>query len=226
MSAGDALYSMDVRSSNRAPHRHSCLVLGDARLAETLAGRLSDLDIRLVRRPSDLRDAVANGGRHLIVVSIPPATLSTGAEGEPANGTELRVVFRDPAGGEDAAAVVPGEEAATRLGIGRRLVFDLQARDLVRDGETIHLRPKEFELLALFTAHPRRAFSRQELLAGVWRREAGRLRTVDVHVHWLRSKIEADPAMPRLLRTVPGFGYRYDPPGWETAANELLTTGS
>jgi DNA-binding response OmpR family regulator len=49
---------------------------------------------------------------------------------------------------------------------------------------------------------------------------------VDVHVHWLRAKIEADPATPRLLRTVPGFGYRYDPPGHGLPANELLTTGS
>jgi hypothetical protein len=206
--------------------RPSCVVLADARHVGELVGRLADLDLRIVRRPSDLADALADDGWHLLLVSIPPARLITGAGGQPANGVELRVILPELAAEAGDRGAEPGPEARARLGIGRRLVFDLEARDLIRDGETIHLRPKEFELLALFTAHPRRAFSRQELLAGVWHREAGRLRTVDVHVHWLRSKIEADPATPRLLRTVPGFGYRYDPPGWGTTANELLTIGS
>ena len=201
--------------------------MGDAQLADALTGGLADLDVRLIRRPSELRDALAGGGRPLLVVAIPPASLSIwGAEetGTP-TATELRVIFP----GEPSAAYPDDGSApvdATQLGIGSRLVFDLGARELVRDGEAIHLRPKEFELLALLTTHPRRAFSRRELLAGVWHREAGRLRTVDVHVHWLRAKIEADPATPRLLRTVPGFGYRYDPPGLGLPANELLTTGS
>jgi hypothetical protein len=217
---------MDLRIDG-SRDRQACLVVGDAQLADALTSGLADLDVRLIRRPSDLRDALAGGGRHLLIVSIPPASLSMwGAEETaPATATELRVTFPgEPpaAGGDESSANVD----ATQLGIGSRLVFDLEARELVRDGEAIHLRPKEFELLALLATHPRRAFSRQELLAGVWHREAGRLRTVDVHVHWLRAKIEADPATPRLLRTVPGFGYRYDPAGHGLPANELLTAGS
>jgi Transcriptional regulatory protein, C terminal len=217
---------MDMHS-NGSGDRRSCLVVGDSQLADALTGRLGDLDVRLVRRPSELRDALARGGRHLLVVSIPPSSVTTWADDVQPNATDVRLIFPgvpDTIRGDGDRTANVGE-AATQLGIGRRLVFDLQARELVRDGQTIHLRPKEFELLALLATHPRRAFSRQELLAGVWHRDVGRLRTVDVHVHWLRAKIEADPAMPRLLRTVPGFGYRYDPPGHGLLANELLTTG-
>jgi hypothetical protein len=222
---GGGSCSMDVPTTS-ATDPPSCLVLGDTDLARELTGRLGDLGVRLVRQASELRDAMAGGGPHLLLVSIPPATISAGGDAVSANGTGLRVILPAAAAESGLSTTERGEEASTRLGIGRRLVFDLRARDLIRDGETIHLRPKEFELLALFTAHPRRAFSRQELLAGVWHRDVGRLRTVDVHVHWLRAKIEADPATPRLLRTVPGFGYRYDPPGWGMPANELLTIGS
>jgi hypothetical protein len=203
MWASEAVRWMDM-TTGRAPDRHSCLVLGDARLAEELKGRLGDLDIRLVRRPSELRDAVADGGTHLLLVSIPPATFSTSADGQPPVGAELRVIFPDSAGEPGAAAVEPDDDGSTRLGMGRRLMFDLRARDLIRDGETIHLRPNEFELLALFTAHPRRAFSRQELLAGVWHREAGRLRTLDVHVHWLRARSRPTRPHPGCSERWPG----------------------
>jgi hypothetical protein len=215
---------MDMRIDG-SRDRPACIVVGDAQLADALTGGLADLDVRLIRRLSDLRDALAGSGRHLLVVSIPPARLSVWGAAGMATATELRVVFP----GEPLAARRDEGGAnvdAAQLGIGSRLVFDLEARELVRDGKAIHLRPKEFELLALLATHPRRAFSRKELLAGVWHREAGRLRTVDVHVHWLRAKIEVDPATPRLLRTVPGFGYRYDPAGHGLPANELLTTGS
>jgi DNA-binding winged helix-turn-helix (wHTH) protein len=217
---------MDMRR-NGSRDLHTCLVLGDAQLADALTGRLGDLDVRLVRRPSEIRDALAGGGRHLLVVSIPPGSLNLQAGGAPATATDLRVIFPGEPDAEprDRDGLSGSDNSSSQRGIGRRLVFDLQARELVRDGVTVHLRPKEFELLALLTSHPRRAFSRQELLAGVWHRDEGRLRTVDVHVHWLRAKIEADPATPRLLRTVPGFGYRYDPPGHGRLDNELLTTG-
>jgi DNA-binding response OmpR family regulator len=91
--------------------------------------------------------------------------------------------------------------------------LDLVAHELRRDGLAVHLRPKEFGLLALMASHPGRAHTRQELLERVWGkgRESG-VRTVDVHVRWLRKKIEADPERPVHLVTVRGVGYRLDPP--------------
>jgi two-component system OmpR family response regulator len=91
--------------------------------------------------------------------------------------------------------------------------LDLLAHELRRDGTTVHLRPKEFRLLALLAMHPGRAYSRRELIERVWGSGYdGDVRTIDVHVRWLRSKIEADPERPVHLVTVRGTGYRLDPP--------------
>jgi DNA-binding response OmpR family regulator len=96
------------------------------------------------------------------------------------------------------------------LRFGDGLELDTAAHELRRHGDPVHLRPKEFGLLALLAAHPGRAFTRAELLDGVWGRRRGAGRTVDVHVRWLRSKIEPDPDQPVTLVTVRGVGYRLD----------------
>ena len=73
------------------------------------------------------------------------------------------------------------------------------------------LSPREFRLLRFFLEHPSRIWSREQLLARVWgESEAIELdpKTVDVHIRWLRLKLEADPAQPALLTTVRGQGYR------------------
>lgn len=92
------------------------------------------------------------------------------------------------------------------------VVLDLVAHEVRRDGDLVHLRPKEFQLLAMLAAHPGRAYTRRQLLDRVWGREHdGDPRTVDVHVRWLRSKIEPVPDAPVHLVTVRGVGYRLDP---------------
>jgi len=92
------------------------------------------------------------------------------------------------------------------------VVLDLVAHEVRRDGGLIHLRPKEFQLLALLAAHPGRAYSRRQILDRVWGHDhGGDPRTVDVHVRWLRSKIEPDPETPIHIITVRGVGYRLDP---------------
>jgi DNA-binding response OmpR family regulator len=97
--------------------------------------------------------------------------------------------------------------------VGDDLVLDLIAHELRRDGRTVHLRPKEFGLLAMLAAHPGRAYTRRQLLDRVWGPEHdGDPRTVDVHVRWLRAKIEPEPARPVHLITLRGIGYRLDPP--------------
>jgi DNA-binding response OmpR family regulator len=91
--------------------------------------------------------------------------------------------------------------------------LDLIAHELRRDGLAIHLRPKEFQLLAMLAAHPGRAFTRRQLLDRVWGLDqVGDPRTVDVHIRWLRSKVEREPEHPAHLVTVRGIGYRLDPP--------------
>jgi two-component system response regulator RegX3 len=90
--------------------------------------------------------------------------------------------------------------------------LDLAARRVLRDGRDVHLRPKEFALLALLASDPGRVYTRDELVDLVWGgRYRGNVRTVDVHVRWLRAKLETDPAHPRHVITVRGTGYRLDP---------------
>jgi DNA-binding response OmpR family regulator len=99
------------------------------------------------------------------------------------------------------------------LAVAEGLELDMTAHELRRGETTVHLRPKEFGLLAILAAHPGRAYTRRELLDRVWGSGHGSgPRTVDVHVRWLRSKIEPDPEHPVHLVTVRGVGYRLDPP--------------
>ncbi|MFH9173782.1 response regulator transcription factor [Streptomyces albogriseolus] len=91
------------------------------------------------------------------------------------------------------------------------LTVDPEARRAVKNGVELALTVREFDLLAFFLAHPGRAFAREELMREVWGWDFGDLSTVTVHVRRLRGKVEDDPARPRLIRTVWGVGYRFDP---------------
>ena len=92
--------------------------------------------------------------------------------------------------------------------------LDLAAHEVRRSGSLVHLRPKEFQLLSVLASHPGRAYTRRQLLDRVWGiGHDGDPRTVDVHVRWLRSKIEPRPEAPIHLVTVRGVGYRLDPEG-------------
>jgi DNA-binding response OmpR family regulator len=85
---------------------------------------------------------------------------------------------------------------------------DLAGHRLMRGDEIRPIKPKAFELLAFLIRHPGQVFSREQLLSEVWGYDfAGETRTVDVHMHWLRREIEADPANPAVLQTVRGVGY-------------------
>jgi DNA-binding response OmpR family regulator len=91
------------------------------------------------------------------------------------------------------------------------LQIDPARREVRRFGEVLALKPKEYDLLLFFARNPRRVFSRDQLLERVWGYDfGGGSRTVDVHVHWLREKIESDPARPVYLRTSRGAGYIFD----------------
>ena len=79
-----------------------------------------------------------------------------------------------------------------------------------RDGVEVNLSPKEYRLLELFMQNPRRVWSREKLLDHVWGHDYfGDSKTVDVHIRWLREKLELNPSAPEHLITVRGFGYRF-----------------
>jgi DNA-binding response OmpR family regulator len=91
------------------------------------------------------------------------------------------------------------------------LTLDLSRREVLLDGTAIALKPKEFDLLLFLAQHHRQALSRPFLLERVWGWDfGGGTRTVDVHMHWLREKIEPDPSNPTRLVTVRGTGYRFE----------------
>lgn len=86
---------------------------------------------------------------------------------------------------------------------------ELRAR---RDGRTIDLSPRDVKLLALFHENPGRVLDRDALFTRGWGEEyLPESRTLDQHISQLRRKIERDPAEPRIIRTVHGAGYRYEP---------------
>ena len=91
------------------------------------------------------------------------------------------------------------------------ITIDLRRREATRHGVPLPLKPKEFELLIFLARNKGRAFTREQLLNQIWGYEyAGDSRTVDVHVRWLRQKIEDEPAAPQRLITVRGVGYRFE----------------
>jgi len=92
------------------------------------------------------------------------------------------------------------------------LEIDGPTREVTKDGTSVRLTAKEFDLLKFLASHPRQVFSRDQLMDRVWGYEAALdTGTVTVHVRRLREKIEADPSRPRFLQTVWGVGYRFWP---------------
>ncbi len=88
-------------------------------------------------------------------------------------------------------------------------LYSEEYRVLVRGVET-NLSPREFRLLELFMQYPRRVWDREQLLDRVWGIDfIGDRKTVDVHIRWLREKLEIDPSQPQYITTVRGFGYRF-----------------
>jgi len=106
----------------------------------------------------------------------------------------------------------PGRASQPFVPIGVGVEVDAEARDAWVDGAPIDLAAKEFELLAYFVDHPRRACTRDELLEAVWSSNEGwqTPTTVTEHVYRLRQKVEDDPRRPRRLQTVRAVGYRWD----------------
>ncbi len=90
------------------------------------------------------------------------------------------------------------------------LRLELNTHRAFRGDQELSLRHKEYELLTLLLSRPGETISRAEFFDQVWGTDwLGDTRTLDVHIRWLREKIEADPSRPRLIQTVRGVGYRF-----------------
>ena len=112
----------------------------------------------------------------------------------------VRALLRRTTSGSDEEVIVSGD-----------LRIDLKRREALLGDTALELKPKEMELLIYLMRHRGRAFTREQLLREVWGYDFyGDSRTVDVHVSWLRQKIESAPGKPTRLLTVRGVGYRFD----------------
>jgi DNA-binding response OmpR family regulator len=107
-----------------------------------------------------------------------------------------------------AEPTVPENERLTFDG----LMLNGQSREVTRDEAPVRLTAKEFDLLWFLASHPRRVFSRDDLMRRIWGYSAALdTGTLTVHVRRLREKLEDDPSRPRYLETVWGIGYRFSP---------------
>jgi DNA-binding response OmpR family regulator len=90
------------------------------------------------------------------------------------------------------------------------LTLDCKHRQLLREGQVYGLTPKEFRLLFLLMSHPDEILSRKIIMQEVWETDyLGDTRTLDVHIRWIREKIEKSPSRPQRLITIRGVGYRF-----------------
>jgi DNA-binding response OmpR family regulator len=105
-----------------------------------------------------------------------------------------------------------GAASGSRVVVGD-VELDRDSHVVSRSGRVLDLRPKEYDLLSVLMTQPGHAFERSELLDAVWGEGwFGDPRTLDVHMRWLRQKLEDEPAQPRYLLTVRGTGYRFAQP--------------
>ena len=92
-----------------------------------------------------------------------------------------------------------------------KLEVDLDRHEVRHNGLSVELTPKEFDLLTYLMRNRGRVFSRDHLLEHVWGYDfAGGNRTVDVHIRWLRQKLEGDPSHPKHIVTIRGVGYKFE----------------
>ncbi len=91
------------------------------------------------------------------------------------------------------------------------LTIDQISHSVTLGDKPVEMKPREFSLLALLAANKGRAFTRNQILERLWGHDyIGDSRTVDVHIRWIREKIELNPSKPRRIITIRGLGYRFD----------------
>lgn len=163
---------------------------------------------RLLRRDMDVRIIMltALGGERDRVVG-----LDTGADDYMAKPFSVRELMARVRALLRRSGVSQEDEPALSPTASGDLEVDRERHEVRRGGRVLPMKPKEFDLLLFFLQHPRKVFSREQILGEVWGDDfEGGARTVDVHVRWLRQKIEENAAEPVRLRTVRGSGYLFE----------------
>lgn len=111
----------------------------------------------------------------------------------------------------EQTAVSPTHNNTPNIMTFNNLTIDQDRREIRLDDQPIRIKPKEYDLLVFLARHQGIALSRDLILERVWGWSYdGNSRTVDVHVRWIREKIEADPSNVKRIVTVRGIGYRFD----------------
>lgn len=111
----------------------------------------------------------------------------------------------------EEAAATGGSNSTNQRYTFEELVIDVSRHEVRNHDKVLALKPKEFELLHFLARHRGQVLSREHILEKVWGWEyIGDSRTVDVHIRWLREKIEDEPAKPQRIVTVRGAGYRFE----------------
>jgi DNA-binding response OmpR family regulator len=113
---------------------------------------------------------------------------------------------------EDTEAKAASHESSSSgITVFGNLEMNITRREVLLNGKPLALKPKEYELLHYLTIHRGQVLTRENVLEKVWGWDfIGDSRTVDVHIRWLREKVEKDPATPERIITVRGAGYRFE----------------
>ncbi len=120
----------------------------------------------------------------------------------------VRLIREELAAADDTSSQAEARGNSLRF---EDLTIDITRREVLREGEPVRLKPKEYDLLVCLARNKGIVLSRDLILERVWGWDYdGGTRTVDVHVRWLREKIEPDPANPSRIITVRGVGYRFE----------------
>ena len=110
-----------------------------------------------------------------------------------------------------SASSAGGGAARAEVVVSGNLAIDLAGHTATLNGEPLDMKPREFALIAHLASNRGRAFTRDQILERLWGHDyIGDSRTVDVHVRWLREKIEPNPSKPSRIVTIRGVGYRFD----------------
>ena len=166
---------------------------------------------RLLRRESSVPIIMltARGGEMDRVVG-----LELGADDyvtKPFSMRELLARIRNTLRRSASAAAGGGAAARAEVVVSGNLAIDLAGHTATLNGEPLDMKPREFALIAHLASNRGRAFTRDQILERLWGHDyIGDSRTVDVHVRWLREKIEPNPSKPSRIVTIRGVGYRFD----------------
>lgn len=126
-------------------------------------------------------------------------------------GARVKAILRRVRLDRDEIAAMENAKPKLEIMTFGNLVLDTIRREITVNGIVIHFKPKEYELMVFFGQHQGQVLTREFILESVWGWDfIGDSRTVDVHVRWLREKIELIPSDPQRIITVRGAGYRFE----------------